>query len=120
MPSGRKKHSKANRKIALRKIEGLFVQAKRKTSSDMALSDRYVEIARKIAMKQKVKIPSVYKRQFCKTCHSFLMPGKNCRVRLSKKNVVYFCSRCKSFTRFGYRSPQKKPAKCNKPMQNRQ
>ncbi len=93
---------KNKRKLALERIEALFEQAKEQFDSDPKLSDRYVLLARRIAMKNKVKMPSVFKRQFCRHCHSFLVPGRNARVRTTTKTVTYFCSVCKGFSRFGY------------------
>ena len=89
-------------RIALDRIKILFEQASSSFGSDPERSDRYVDLARKIAMKFKVKVPSFIKRQFCKHCHCFLVPGSNCSVRLQKSKVVYFCRTCKHFMRFPY------------------
>lgn len=64
------------------------------------LADRYIEIARKIAMKVNLKIEKRYKRQFCKKCYSFLVPGKNLKVRMNKGRVIYTCGVCKNIMRF--------------------
>ena len=45
-------------KIALERINKLFEQAKENFSLDPNLSNRYVNLARKIAMRYKVKIES--------------------------------------------------------------
>lgn len=91
------------RKIALERIEVLFKEAKAMFKDDSKLSDRYVQLARKIAMKYKVKIPSEFKRRICKNCHKYLVPGKNCRVRTRKGHIVYYCLKCKNFMRIGYK-----------------
>ena len=91
------------RKIALERIEVLFKEAKNMFKEDSKLSDRYVQLARKIAMKYKVKIPSKFKRRICKNCHKYLVPGKNCRVRTHKGHIVYYCLKCKNFMRIGYK-----------------
>ena len=87
-------------KIAKERIRVLFDQAKEVYKEDPKLSDRYVELARKIAMKFKVRIPSDLKRLFCKHCYCYLVPSKNCRVRLQKGKVVYYCLNCKKYMRF--------------------
>lgn len=104
------------RRIAKERINELFRQAdkrmsrKRITSADKALANRYVSLARKISMKYKVKIPTKLKRRFCRHCYRFLKPGTNCRVRLAKGRVIYYCLECKRFMRFAYKSKRaKKP-----------
>jgi ribonuclease P protein subunit RPR2 len=91
------------RKIALERIETLFSEAEKAFKSSPALSNRYVELARKIAMKAKVRIRSELKKRFCKHCYSYLKPGVNCRVRLSQKHLTYYCLNCKRFMRFPYK-----------------
>ena len=91
------------RKIALERIEVLFKEAKNMFKEDSKLSDRYVQLARKIAMKYKVKIPSKFKRRICKNSHRYIVPGKNCRVRTHKGHIVYYCLECKNFMRIGYK-----------------
>ena len=90
-------------RIAKERIEGLFSQAESMFSEDPKLSNRYVHLARKISMRFKVKIPPKLKRKFCKHCYSFLMPGKNCRVRTHEGKVVYYCQNCRKFMRFPYK-----------------
>ena len=86
--------------IAKGRISKLFEEAKGVFSKDAKLSNRYVHLARKIAMKYKVRIPSKFKRRFCKHCYSYLVQGKNSRVRLQKSKVVISCLNCKKFMRF--------------------
>lgn len=99
-----KKKSEEFQLIAKERIKKLFEQAVEMFSTDSKLSDRYIELARKIAMKYKVKLTSAQKRMFCKHCYSFLMPGKNCTVRLTGKTITYSCKKCKKFIRIGYKS----------------
>ncbi len=90
------------KKIADERIIILFEQAKEMYNFDSKLSDRYVFLARKIAMKLKTKIPSELKRRFCKSCYSYLVPGKNCRVRTNKRRVIYYCLICKNYNRIPF------------------
>ena len=94
------KKSAEHKRIAKQRIEVLFKQAKDTFKEDTKLADRYVQLARKIAMKYKVRIRPELKRRFCKHCYKYLMPGANCRVRMQKGKVVYFCQSCKKFMRF--------------------
>lgn len=89
-----------DRKTAMDRIKNLFSQAEVMFSSDPALSDRYVSLARKLAMKHRIRIPRDLKRRFCKHCFRYLVPSKNCRVRINNGKVVYHCSGCKGFMRF--------------------
>ena len=90
-------------KIAKERIRILFAQARIRFNEDSKLSDRYVQLARKIAMRYKVKIPQILKRQFCKNCHKFLVPGVNLRIRLHKGRTIYYCLECRHFMRFPHR-----------------
>src|SRR3989344_3503218 len=74
-------------------------EAKSIFKKNKKLSNRYVELARKIAMKVQLKMPKKYKRQFCKHCYSYLKPGVNSRVRINKNHVVIYCLECKKYTR---------------------
>ncbi len=103
MKQGYRKKSDKHKGIAGERIQELFRQAELRFCKNPELSDRYVEIARKIAMKYRVRMPSSLKKRFCKHCHAFLKPGSNCRIRLNKGKVVYYCLGCKGFMRFPYK-----------------
>ncbi|MFH1439920.1 MAG: hypothetical protein ABIG89_05105 [Candidatus Woesearchaeota archaeon] len=100
-----------NKIIAEQRISELFRQAIDMYNQDSKLSDRYVYLARKMAMKYKVKLTSLQKRKFCKHCYSFLMPGKNCIIRITGKTITYSCKICKKFTRLGYKKKSLKGSK---------
>ncbi len=88
------------KKSALTRIKELFNQAKENFNSNPGLSNKYVKLARKTAMKVNLRIPSDYKRQYCKHCYSYLKPGVNLRVRNNKSRITYYCLNCKNYTRF--------------------
>jgi ribonuclease P protein subunit RPR2 len=89
--------------IALERINVLFKEAKKAFKDEPEFADRYVQLARKIAMKYKVKIPAGLKRSFCKRCNKYLMPGTNSQVRSHKGHIVFYCLSCKSIMRFRYK-----------------
>ena len=89
--------------IAKSRMEGLFKQADKVFGKSPKLADRYVELARKISMKYKIRIPSMLKKRFCKHCHCFLKQGVNCRARLNKGKLVYYCLNCRHYMRFPYK-----------------
>ncbi|HHF56207.1 MAG TPA: ribonuclease P [Thermoplasmatales archaeon] len=91
------------KRIALQRIHQLFKEAeKRAQMNDFELANRYVILARKIAMKYLVRMPREYKRRFCKNCYFYLVPDKTCRVRLKKHKVVVTCLNCGEIMRYPY------------------
>lgn len=94
------KKQKQMKAIAKDRINYLFEQANKAFNKNPGLANRYVTLARKLAMKYKVRIPKELKRKFCKHCYKYLMPGKNCRIRTKEGKVVYYCLNCKKFMRF--------------------
>ncbi|MCX6691314.1 MAG: ribonuclease P [Methanoregula sp.] len=88
------------KKIARERIAVLFSQAEARFSTQPELSSRYVEIARRIAMRQRIRIDRDLRRQFCRNCSSFLVPGRTSRVRICDGNVVVTCLACKKKRRY--------------------
>ena len=87
------------KKIARERIEILFGQAKEAFGTHPERSNRYVDLARKIAMRQRIRIDRQFRRQFCHHCYTFLVPGKNMRVRVHRGTVVITCHTCNKKTR---------------------
>jgi|SRR3989338_9141938 len=86
-------------KIAKRRINFLFQHAKEVFKEDSRLSDKYIKMAIRIAMKHKIRMTSSLKKRFCKNCHKYLVPGVNCRVRIHKHRIIYYCLSCKHYMR---------------------
>jgi len=106
----KKRHrSKAmhQKKIALEHVREYLKQADVVFHENKARANRYVAMARKVAMKFKLKLPSALKKRFCKNCYHFLKPGENVRIRLTKQKMVYYCLDCKHFMRFPYKGRRK-------------
>jgi len=95
----------ATKKIARERIEVLFEQALLAFSAHPERSNRYVDIARRIAMRQRIRIDREFRRQYCHHCYSFFVPGKNMRVRVHRGNVVVTCHSCKRKTRYRVMRP---------------
>jgi len=87
------------KQIARERIKILFEQAEEVFSKNKSLANRYVTLARKIAMKVRLRMPRELKRKYCKHCYKFLMPGVNARIRTRDGKVVISCFECKKFTR---------------------
>jgi ribonuclease P protein subunit RPR2 len=86
--------------IALERIKNMFKLAQQAFKKYPERANRYIHIARKIAMKTKTRIPPRLKRKYCKHCYKFLQPGVNCRVRTKNDKVIYYCFNCKNYMRF--------------------
>jgi ribonuclease P protein subunit RPR2 len=103
MPAGSwmKERSKnpLTKKIAKERIAVLFGQAREAFHGHPERSNRYVALARRIAMRQRVRIDREFRRQYCHHCYAFLVPGRNMRVRVHRGNVVVTCLLCNKKTR---------------------
>jgi ribonuclease P protein subunit RPR2 len=109
----RYRHRRENKQIALARISILFTLAKEVYNDDLDLAQYYVNLAKKIGMRYKVKLPIELRRMTCKHCKSFIVPGKTCRIRLQQRrepHVVITCLNCGGCTRIPLRNrgiPQK-------------
>ncbi|MAE12974.1 ribonuclease P [Candidatus Woesearchaeota archaeon] len=90
-----RRKKRIDRKDAEDRVGRLFGQADSVYGEDRSLSDRYIYLGRKLAMKARVRLSSVLKRRFCPSCYRYLRPGVNCRVRLYRGRLVYSCLLCK-------------------------
>lgn len=91
------------KKIAKERIQTLFEQAQ---DAEQKLANRYVTLARKIGMKFRVRIPSNFKRRYCKHCYNYFRSG-NSTIRLVNQKIVYHCLKCKKYSRFPYSKERK-------------
>ena len=107
----KRRDKRKEKEIAKERIDKLFEQAQERWKEDLTLANRYITLARKIAMKYKVRIPPLLKRRFCKHCYAYFVPGETCRVRTREGQVVYSCFSCKKFTKIPYVKEQKEKRK---------
>ncbi|MBN1941012.1 MAG: ribonuclease P [Candidatus Diapherotrites archaeon] len=89
----RKKGKGFVEKIALERIYRLFELAEENMARHPERSKRYVELARKIGTRNRVRIPQELKKSFCKKCNSFLK-GKNVELEEREKMLVVKCKEC--------------------------
>ena len=83
-----------SKKIARERIAVLFARAREFHPADPLVSDRCVMLARRISMKQRVRIEREFRRQFCRHCDRYLVPGLNLRVRIARGKVTMTCLSC--------------------------
>ena len=107
MARSRKKNKALSRGIARERIVYLFELARAELSNDPAKSERYVSLARKMGMRNRVSIPSELKRDLCRNCGSLLVPGKNSRIRLKDGCVVVTCLVCGGIKRYPFSKGKK-------------
>ncbi|MBS7652655.1 MAG: ribonuclease P [Candidatus Bathyarchaeia archaeon] len=83
--------------IALQRIERLFCLAEEVYRENPALAQRYVSLARRIAMRARLSLPREFRRRVCRGCGAFLVPGSSSRVRVRQRrepHVSITCLRC--------------------------
>lgn len=86
--------------IALSRIRRLFSLAVEMLETRPDLSQRYVEIARKIAMRTRTRLPKEYRLLVCRHCKKFIFPGVSSRVRLQPRREPHlvitclYCGKC--------------------------
>ena len=88
----KKKNFIAN--ISFERIYRLFELAEAEKEGKRA--KRYVELARKIATRNRVRIPQELKKSFCKKCGAFLKQGVNSKIRVTKSYLSVTCGECGS------------------------
>ncbi len=55
----------------------------------------YGDLARRISLRTKVKIPQEWRWRYCKRCGSFLYPGINADVRVRERRFPHLVIRCR-------------------------
>ena len=99
----------ATKMVAKERISVLFSQAHNAFHGHPDRSNRYVALARRIAMRQRVRIDREFRRQYCHHCYAFLVPGQNMRVRVHRGNVVVTCGICNKKMRYRVGKPHVRP-----------
>lgn len=83
--------------IAKERIDILIDAALYYSNIDDKLSDEQARLAKKIAMRVRIRLPYDIKQLFCKQCKEFIIPGKSARIRLGRSNtkcIRISCYRC--------------------------
>lgn len=107
-----KRMDTSTRRIAKQRVQTLFRLAREIFRDDPDLAQRYVDNARKIAMAAKIRLPTEYRRQVCRHCKSFILPGVNCRVRIRQRrepHVAITCLNCGKQIRIPLAVKEEKP-----------
>ncbi len=89
-------------KVILNNIKKLFAFAKKESKKRPWLAKRYVILARKMAKRNNISLKK-YRRKFCHKCNAYFVPGKNCKIRLSKGKISIKCLECGNYARYIYK-----------------
>ena len=92
-----RRKKKLERSIAKKRMEYLLERAEKVKNEDIEIARRYVEIAKAMSTRYRVRIPRRFKAHFCKKC-LYPYTSQTLRVRVRKNRVIITCLRC-GFTR---------------------
>ena len=88
-----KRDKKRESRIAKERVAYLIGRAEEYKTKDYELARRYVELAKRIAMRYRVRIPKELKMTYCKKCLYPYREGRF-RVRIRKSRVIVTCLNC--------------------------
>ena len=100
----------STKQIALHRVHLLFGLAKQVAHENPELAQRYVRLARKVAMRSRLRLPKEYRFLVCRKCKSFILPGVNCRTRIQPRrepHMVITCLSCNKITRIPIKGRKK-------------
>ena len=75
----------SKKQIAAQRMQILFYNALTNAKNNPGLAQKQAEIAKKISMKFKIKVPFEISSSFCKKCKKFIAPGIRSKIRLGSK-----------------------------------
>jgi ribonuclease P protein subunit RPR2 len=102
----RKNNAAENKEIARQRIVMLFELASNEMDLHPERSDRYVEIARNISTRIRIRMPPHIKKMYCKYCGCYLNATR-CRVRLRDGIITTTCQKCGKQKRLPYKKEKK-------------
>lgn len=93
----RKPLKEERKAIAKERIKELFEQAKQRPE----YSKRYMQLAKKLKERHRLRFSREQARKVCKKCCAFLS-GRAVTVRTKDGHVVYTCEECGNIMRYPY------------------
>ena len=87
--------------IAKERIRILLMMAEDEVinKEDLVLSKRYVELARKLAMRYNIRIQKYFRHKICRSCNAFLGSSTTSRNRCYRGKIIILCKDCGKITR---------------------
>lgn len=90
-------------RIAAERIEWLAARAREAARAGQSeRARRHVRLARRIAQRHRLSLPTAFDRATCDACDRYLIPGRNARVRTRDGHVVVTCE-CGEQARYPYK-----------------
>jgi ribonuclease P protein subunit RPR2 len=82
-------------RVARDRISVLFALAGSEASAGrLALSDRYVSLARRIGTRYNIRLLPEYRELYCRGCSAYWVEGRTVRTRLRAGRRVRACLKC--------------------------
>ncbi len=96
-------------RIAGERIRDLFALAEAESRPPGSpLSDRYVQLARKVGARYNVRLPPEFADLYCRGCSTFWIEGRTVRTRLRAGHRTRTCLKCGRVRRFATTAPRRK------------
>ncbi len=101
----RRKNLMKQKRIAKDRIILLLRMADDIVREDPHLAERYGDIARRLSLRTRVRLPEEYSWRYCKRCKKLMFPGVNAVIRSRSRrypHMVIKCLRCGYINRRPY------------------
>ncbi len=85
------------REIAKGRVRLLIVHASQEALYDDVLANYQAKLAKKIAMRMRLRLPYEIRQLYCKKCKEFILPGISSRIRTGRsrlKAIRITCLKC--------------------------
>jgi len=89
--------SQISKGIAKERVSILIANALKEAHANEKLANEQAYLAKKIAMRLRVRLDYEIRQLFCKKCKNFIIPGRNSRIRLGRtntKSIRITCVKC--------------------------
>ncbi len=88
---------KSRNEICVERMNILIENAILNGRKNPKLAQQQAQLARKLSMRQKIRMPYQLRMNFCKECKNFLVPGLTSKIRLGGSSIkairitCYYC-----------------------------
>ena len=101
------KARRRNRLLASERMTILLTLSKEALRTNPKRAQHYFQLARKLGMRYKIRLPPQFRGLICRSCKRLIVPGINARVRLQQRrepHIVITCLECGGQRRIPLRS----------------
>ncbi|HEY9385904.1 MAG TPA: RNase P subunit [Nitrososphaeraceae archaeon] len=85
------------KEIAKERISLLIDNALHEAKYDDDVANNQARLAKKVAMRMRLRLPYEIRQLYCKNCKQFILPGKSSRIRTGRsklKAIRITCLKC--------------------------